>query len=112
MRLTEDPNSTAKDVNKVIASDPAISTRSLKVVNSTFYDLPRMIGSIDRAIALLGLNSVKNITIAVAIGARGLAKRSGSGLSDEAFLAGLIHDVGIMVEMQACRPKFTVMIKA
>ena len=138
MNLSKDLNSTAKDVNKVIASDPAISTRILKVVNSTFYGLPRMIGSIDRAVALLGLNSVKNITIAaslhkvfrserfspdfdagdlwthsiaVAIGARGLAKRSGSGLSDEAFLAGLIHDVGIMVEMQACRPKFIEMIE-
>ena len=132
IELVEDPSSTAQDLHKVIANDPALCSRILKVVNSAFYGLPRQIGSINRAIVLLGLNAVKNIAIAASLtklfrggdlcprfSARELwihsmATGAGSklicdtlklGLPDEAFLAGLIHDIGIMVEMQAMRDK-------
>ncbi len=132
IELVEDPSSTAQDLHKVIANDPALCSRILKVVNSAFYGLPRQIGSINRAIVLLGLNAVKNIAIAASLtklfrggelcprfSARELwihsmASAAGSklicdqlklGLPDEAFLAGLIHDIGIMVEMQAARDK-------
>jgi len=128
--LVEDPASTAQDLHKLIGNDPALCSRILKVVNSAFYGLPRQIGSINRAIVLLGLNAVKNIAIAASLtklfrggelcphfSARNLwthsmATAAGSklicdtlklGLPDEAFLAGLIHDIGLMVEMQAQR---------
>ncbi len=128
--LVEDPSSTAQDLNKLITNDPALCSRILKVVNSAFYGLPGQIGSINRAIVLLGLNAVKNIAIATSLAKlfRGgelcsafsardlwihstataaasklLADAASIGLSDEAFLAGLLHDVGIMVEMQAGR---------
>ena len=137
MELTKDPESTAEDVNKIIKSDPALSTRILKVVNSSFYGLPRQIASIHHAVVLLGMNAVKNIAItaslhkvfqseqigpdfdardlwshsvAVATGAHGIAIKAELGFLDEAFLAGLIHDIGIMVEMQTCRQKFVEMI--
>ncbi len=138
IRLVEDPDSTAQDLNNVISNDPALGARILKVVNSAFYGLPGQIGSINRAIVLLGLNAVKNIAIAaslaklfrggqicpgfnardlwthsIAVGTatRLLAGKAGLGLPDEAFLAGLIHDIGIMVEMQARRPKFVEVIE-
>jgi HD-like signal output (HDOD) protein len=133
IRLVEDPDSTAQDLNKIISNDPALGARILKVVNSAFYGLPGQIGSIHRAIVLLGLNAVKNIAIAaslaklfrggqicpgfsardlwqhciaVATATRLLAQKINLGLPDEAFLAGLIHDLGIMVEVQARRPQF------
>ncbi len=133
IQLVEDPDSTANDLNKVISNDPALGARILKVVNSAFYGLPGQIGSINRAIVLLGLNAVKNIAIAASLaklfrggkiasnfdarelwshaigcatGTRLLAAKVGLGLPDEAFLAGLIHNIGIMVEIQARRPKF------
>ncbi|MEO0588455.1 MAG: HDOD domain-containing protein [Planctomycetota bacterium] len=133
IKLVEDPDSTAQDLNKVISNDPALGARILKVVNSAFYGLPGQIGSINRAIVLLGLNAVKNIAIAASLaklfrggkicphfdardlwnqsvacaaGTRLLADRIDLGLPDEAFLAGLIHDLGIMVEVQARRGKF------
>jgi HD-like signal output (HDOD) protein len=133
IQLVEDPDSTANDLNKVISNDPALGARILKVVNSAFYGLPGQIGSINRAIVLLGLNAVKNIAIAASLaklfrggkiannfdardlwshsiasatGTKLLAKHAGLGLPDEAFLAGLIHNIGIMVEIQARRPKF------
>lgn len=133
IKLVEDPESTAQDLNKIITNDPALGARILKVVNSAFYGLPGQIGSINRAIVLLGLNAVKNIaiaaslaklfrggqicpqfnakdlwthSIAVGTGTRLLSQKIGLGLPDEAFLAGLIHDLGIMVEIQARRAKF------
>lgn len=133
IKLVEDPDSTAQDLTKVITNDPALGARILKVVNSAFYGLPGQIGSINRAIVLLGLNAVKNIAIAASLAKlfRGgqicpefdakllwnhsiasasctslLAEKIGLGLPDEAFLAGLIHDLGIMVEIQARRLKF------
>src|SRR3989440_8994039 len=122
----EDPRSTASQLHKIVSHDPALVTRILKVVNSSFYGLPGQIGSIERAIVLLGLNAVKNIAvaaslgqlfrnvklcegftakdlwthcIAVAVTARELAKQMKLPIADEAFLAGLIHDVGILVAL-------------
>jgi HD-like signal output (HDOD) protein len=132
IQLVEDPHSTAQDLHQVISKDPALCTRILKVVNSAFYGLPGQIGSINRAIVLLGLNAVKNIAIAaslaklfrggslsqgfsakdlwmhsIAVGTANkmLADTLKLALADEAFLAGLIHDVGIMVMLQYDRNK-------
>jgi HD-like signal output (HDOD) protein len=130
IELVEDPTSTAQDLHNIISNDPALCSRILKVVNSAFYGLPRQIGSINRAIVLLGLNAVKNIAIAASLtklfrggdlcpqfsardlwihsvacaaGSKLLCDELHLGLPDEAFLGGLIHDLGIMVEMQAMR---------
>lgn len=132
IELVEDPKSTAHDLHDVIAGDPALCSRILKVVNSSFYGLPGQIGSINRAIVMLGLNAVKNIAIAASLAklfrggeltrtfsARDLWRHSNEvaaisklladelrfGMADEAFLAGLIHDIGIMVEMQYDRSR-------
>lgn len=132
IELVEDPSSTAQDLNKVISNDPALCSRILKVVNSAFYGLPRQIGSINRAISLLGLNAVKNLaiaaslaklfrggalcsrfdakdlwshSIAVAVASKMIAQHMRMSFADEAFLAGLIHDIGVVVELQADREK-------
>lgn len=124
----EDPRSTAAQLNKIVSNDPALATRILKVVNSAFYGVPGQIGSIERAIVMLGLNGVKNIAVAASLGqlfknvkicdgleardvwthsiavgvaAREIAKKLKSSAADEAFLAGLIHDSGILVWLQA-----------
>lgn len=132
VELVENPASTAQDLHKVISNDPALCSRILKVVNSSFYGMPGQIGSINRAIVLLGLNAVKNIAIsaslaklfkggqlcpafsakdlwkhsvAAATASKMIADAGKMGLPDEAFLAGLIHDMGLMVEMQHDRAK-------
>ena len=130
INLVEDPRSTARDLHDVIKTDPALSARLLKVVNSAFYGLPGQVATVDRAIVLLGLSTVKNIAIAASIGrlftgarlsesytARDVWRHSvgvavlsrqlykhvfpGQPDADEAFLAGLIHDLGLLVERQA-----------
>jgi HD-like signal output (HDOD) protein len=138
VELVESPKSTAQDLHKVISTDPALCSRILKVVNSSFYGLPGQIGSINRAIVMLGLNAVKNIAIAASMAklfrggelgqsfsardlwthsnvtaatAKLVAQSIKLGLADEAFLGGLIHDIGIMVEMQYDRNKLAEVIK-
>ena len=56
-----------KKITQLISTDPALCSRILKVVNSSFYGLPGQIGNINRAIVMLGLNAVKNIAIAASM---------------------------------------------
>jgi len=127
IEVVEDPRSSARDLHEIIKHDLALSAKILKVVNSAFYGLPRQVASMDRAIVLLGLSTVKNIAIATSItklfkgsqlskryGARDLwrhslacgvfckmiAQMKGAENCDEMLVAGLMHDIGIMVEMQ------------
>ncbi len=134
IELVEDPKSTARDLHEVIKRDPALSVKVLKVVNSAFYGLPGQVASVDRAIILLGLSAVKNIAIAasiarlfkgkriseqfsaadlwrhslaVAVAARALGKCSPHPvMPDELFVAGLIHDIGVLVERQGFPDEF------
>ena len=139
IQLVEDPSSTARDMHEIIKTDPALSARVLKVVNSPFYGLPGQVASVDRAIVLLGLSAVKNIAIAASISrmfrgeklgaeftARDLWRHSVAvavggrliagainyrGPIDEVFLAGLIHDLGLMVERQAFPDKLAEVVE-
>jgi HD-like signal output (HDOD) protein len=138
IEIVEDAKSTARDLHDVIKTDPALSVKVLKVVNSAFYGLPGQIASVDRAIILLGLSAVKNIAIAasiarlfkgkriseqfsaadlwrhnvaVAVAAKSIAKCAPHpALMDEVFVAGLIHDLGTLVERQAFPDEFAQVI--
>lgn len=127
VKTVEDRNSSAQSLHKIVSNDPALVTRVLKVVNSSFYGLPGQVASIERAIVMLGLNAVKNIAVAASLGqmfrsaklcegftakdlwthcvavacaARDLSKQAKLPVADEAFLAGMIHDVGLLVSLQ------------
>ena len=127
IEVVQNPQSTAHDLHEIVCNDPALSVRVLRVVNSAFYGLPAQIGSLERALILLGLNAVKNIAIAaslakmfdqptvcddfsgkdlwthsVAVGASNKLITNAIGLSlpDESFLAGLIHDLGLVAILQ------------
>jgi putative nucleotidyltransferase with HDIG domain len=127
--VVDDPKSTARDLHNIIKNDPALATKILKVVNSAFYGLPGQVSEIDRAIVLLGLSAVKNIAISASISRLFTAERISDRFSardiwkhcvavavatrqfcsvigkrafaEEAFLAGLIHDLGLLMERQA-----------
>ncbi len=127
IQLVEDPKSTAKDLQNVIKYDVALSAKILKVVNSAFYGLPRQVGSVDRAIILLGLSTVKNIAVATSmvklfagkkissrftskdlwlhslacgVFCKTISNVRGKEGADEIFVAGLMHDLGLLVEKQ------------
>jgi HD-like signal output (HDOD) protein len=128
VEICEDPSSNANSLKKIVSYDPALATRLLRVVNSAFYGIPGQVNSVDRAIVILGFNEVKSIAmasslgnvfrgaelegpfsakdiwrhcVAVAVCGRELARASRrlSGKAGEAFLAGLIHDLGLLVHL-------------
>lgn len=106
----------------LIESDPALAARTLRLANSAFYGMAGRVGSIGDAVRLLGLRTVASVlsaaalhgllkqpacpgfdfeaywhhAIATALTARALAPLAGVD-PDQAFLAGLMHDVGQLV---------------
>lgn len=121
MRMAEDPRSDAQSIARVIATDQAMAARVLKLANSAFYGLPRRVGTLSEAVVILGLRTVKNLAIAAstfellnreiagywlqrgelwrhslacAIGAQLIAQRARVSVAEEAFVAGLLHDIG------------------
>lgn len=121
MRLAEDPRSDAQSIARVIATDQAMAARVLKLANSAFYGLPRRVSTLSEAVVILGFRTIKNLAIAAstfellnreiagywlqrgelwrhslacAIGAQLIAQRVHLPVTEEAFVAGLLHDIG------------------
>ncbi len=129
LRLTRDDNTSVQDLAEVIHADPALTARILKVVNSSLFGFPREIGSLAQAMALLGFRRVKIMalsfsvvemvrgeeveglglqaywrrSLSTAAAARLLAKAVISEATEEAFAAGLLSDVGMVVAWRCAR---------
>lgn len=90
LQLAADLNASSKDIVQVIETDPVMTIKILKVINSPFYGLPQKISSIQRAVVHIGINTIKNMALGVA--AMGVMKTSNQARFDtEAFL---LHSLG------------------
>jgi HD-like signal output (HDOD) protein len=123
-RLMLNPRTSAKEVAQLISSDPAIASKVLRVVNSSFYGFPNRITTITHAIVILGFNTVKSIVLSSTIfdvfkgdkthesfdranfwrhsvgcgaAARAVGRVIGYSALEEIFIAGLLSDVGKIV---------------
>ncbi|MDA3899555.1 MAG: HDOD domain-containing protein [Spirochaetes bacterium] len=65
--MMEDNRNDIKKLSTVIAYDPALVSKVLKVANSSYYGFPRKISEIERAVALLGFNMVKSLAISLGV---------------------------------------------
>ena len=120
LEVLADENTTAKELNQVISRDPSLTTRILKIANSAFYGLSRDVKTLSAAIVVLGFRAIRDLVLAVSV--RDLPKRFGLAekmlwehsvgtaiashvtaqelrLNDreEAFILGLLHDIGKLV---------------
>ena len=66
LQLASDLNANSRDIVQVIESDPLMTVKVLKVINSPFYGLAEKISSVQRAVVHLGINTIKNMALAVA----------------------------------------------
>ena len=121
--VVDEPDVTAKQLAKIITTDAALSTRLIKVANSALYRGRILSVSIQMAVSRLGLNMVRNLVISlvmeqmfqatsnrldkrlhelwehsteVAARSQILAQKHPNIKPDEAMLAGLIHNIGIL----------------
>jgi HD-like signal output (HDOD) protein/CheY-like chemotaxis protein len=118
-RLMALPGVSLDEVATVIRTDPAICAKILHLVNSSFFGLARSIVSVRDALAYLGLTRLKNLLLSVAVfrelsagGDRFIEREqvhsaivanlagqivSDPRLGEDAFVAGMLHDVGRLV---------------
>ncbi|GFO67285.1 HD family phosphohydrolase [Geomonas limicola] len=129
MQLIESESATADELAKIVASDPAVAARVLKISNSSFYGCQRQIQTLSSAIVVLGFSTLRSLVVAASVKqvyrpygltekmlwehsfAAGLAARIIAGQTravneEEAFLAGLFHDIGKIIMNTLDRNKF------
>ena len=123
LEACNDENGNLLDIARIAGSDPSLSAKILKLVNSAFFGMPRRIESIEQAVLLVGARQVQNLALCSSVFeafsgiqgrcfdfdqfwwhslrcaflAREIATQTGFGHPEEAFMAGLLHDVGKLV---------------
>jgi len=118
------PDAGAADLKAVVEGDPALSARVVRMVNSAAFGVRTTVTNLHQAISFLGFNQVRNLAmtasvseifkkdaeigaykrsglwrhmVSVGIGSRLVARRLGLHAFEDAFLAGLLHDIGIIL---------------
>jgi len=132
-KLLNDDNATMKDFEDVIKMDPTLVVRLLRLVNSPFFGLRQHVDSISRAVAFIGMKNLQNMAVtdalknifntkdasplfsrkrlwlhcaAVSIFSKMLAERIFAINGDDAYLCGILHDFGLIVEEQVAKKYF------
>lgn len=119
LRISADPDATAEDLRKVISTDQALTSQILKISNSAMFGMMREIKTLSQAIMTLGFSTIKSVVIAssaknlyqrgavglqerllwehalvTALASRALGKTLKFPRVEEAFIGGLMHDIG------------------
>ncbi len=138
-QLIADSTTTMKDFEEVIKMDPTLVVRLLRLVNSPYYGLSQYIESIGRAVALIGMKNLYALAVTdalknlfdertstpnfsrrtlwlhcatVAICSQMLAERMYGINGDDAYLTGILHDFGLIVEEQVAAADFAAVCRA
>lgn len=125
-KVINDPDCSASKVAAILAEDPAMSVKVLKLTNSAFYGLSREVNSVKQAVVIVGIEAIKNLVLSASVldmfkgknidqeaqekfWRHSLAtgyccrilsrKLQAQGIIDQetAFSAGLLHDLGKLV---------------
>ncbi len=113
-----------RELAEIVFMDPSISAKILQLINSSFMGLREKVNDLERAVVYLGGDTIKNIAISASVVqvfqkvesdaqfnmhhfwwhsvmcgtlAKRIAKKSGYSSTDEAFLSGMLHDIGKLV---------------
>lgn len=131
--MLEDPRTSAADLGRLIESDPSLSTQVIRLSNTAFYGLSGKVSSAWRAVTVLGLATVRALattaafdlfsekgrsvpddfwphSVTSAAAAAALARRVGVQ-SNEAFSAGLLHDIGIALVFRRAPRRYDAVIE-
>jgi len=129
MQLIESETATSDELAKIVASDPAVAARVLKISNSSFYGCRRQIQTLSSAIVILGFSTLRSLVVAASLkqvykpygltekmlwehsfaaglAAKIIAQTTEAANEEEAFLAGLFHDIGKIIMNSLDQAKF------
>ena len=133
LEVCQRPDATIATLSELVDKDAGLSAKVIAAANSPLYGLRNPVRSLERTLVVLGLDTIKTIAIASAVHqffanlnadrgaflksfwhhsmrcatlARNLAKLSGYPSRDEAYVAGLLHDVGKLVLAQRYGEKY------
>jgi putative nucleotidyltransferase with HDIG domain len=130
LRAVDGGDCSVNDLRQIIERDPAIVARILKVANSALYGFARQIDTLSHALALLGMQTVRNLVLAASMSqmfarfglmeklifehaslcgpvAHRLARYlPGKWDPEEAFVSGLLHDMGKIVLANSYREEY------
>lgn len=67
LHVTKDPDVTIDKVASILEMDPGLSSKLLRMVNSSLYGLPATVTSITRAVTLVGMKEIENLAICYAV---------------------------------------------
>lgn len=127
LRLANDPEVCVSDLVDVVERVPSLAAKVIRVANSAYYGMEGSIGRLDKATLVLGCRAVSEIagslivasrmssfeigalrgealwlhSLSVGIGARLLSARLELDVETESYLAGLLHDLGMVDMAQA-----------
>ncbi len=131
--LLEDPDTSPACLARTISSDSSLVSKILKVANSAYYGLSRKVSTITQATVILGFNTIKNLVLTTSVftvfngnnksnrfdhegfwshslgcatASKIISKQIRLGPPEEAFLAGLLHDIGKIVLDQFLHDQF------
>ena len=130
LRAFQKENPDIDEIGKILSTDPPLSAKVLKIVNSSCYSLPAKITSVNHAIKLLGINSVKNLALSFslvnkfnanasktldhalfwkdsligAITVKLIGEKMIKSFSDDIFFLGLLQNIGFFT-LCCCMPK-------
>lgn len=124
MQLTRDPKVSATQLTDMISNDPGLTGNILRLCNSAFYGIPRVVSSLNQAVLYLGFHTIRSLvltcsisrffnpkhpvygyvsggiwrhSVACAIISESLCNQIRPELHDSAFTAGLLHDIGQLI---------------
>lgn len=132
LRLTKEENTTIDDITRVVESDPALSMKLLKIANSPVMGMSAQVASVKRATVLLGFRTVASLalglslvsdnrksecaefdydgfwseSLACAVAANHISKRTRSFLADEVFTCALLSQIGRLAFASAYPTKY------
>lgn len=135
IELTNNPKVDVQALKECIETDPALTVKVLRVVNSSLFGLSREVSDLNQAIALLGTKPLKllvlgfslpenlfaevardqldwywSTTIARAVAAREISEQLFNTPGDDAFLAGLLQDIGVLVLLSELKEPYALFL--
>jgi len=135
-KLLDDPSTNTASLSKIIGRDQGLSTKILSIANSPLYGLTRKVSTIDFAILIIGYQDIKNIVVALTMvdsfknksdkyldqnsfwmhsmlagtASKRVAEDLGFRIGSEAFVAGLLHDLGLPVMHKFFKNEFELVV--